>query len=94
MDIFWKHIFPKTSVRYFHRITTKEYDEDDVHEYVYKFMTTQGEEAHKQLSITFHMEINMEKEVTLDPETPKNELAEMSPILNLRTKCWRQVMRL
>ena len=71
MLIFWKHISPKTSERYFHGITAEEYDEDDVHEYVNQSMAIQGKEAHKKLSITelpksilqnhgeHHMETNM-----------------------------------
>ena len=82
MAIFWKYISYKASGKVLPGY------EDDMHEYVYKSMTTRGKEAHKQLSITgllkaflqnpgkHHMETDMEQGMTLDSDTLTNELAE------------------
>ena len=77
--------------RYFKGIPAEEYDEDAVHEYICKFIATQTKEAYKQLLIgkfiepilqnpdKHHRESDLEQQVTLDPETLKNGLAEDEP---------------
>ena len=99
--------FPSKQVkRYFHGIPTEEYDEDNVHECVDKSLVIQGKEAHKQLSITellnpilqnlhkHHMETDMEWEVTHDPGTLKNELAEDKPPTKFGDQILGKVMHL
>ena len=87
----WKYsekTFPSKQVkRYFHGMSTEDYNEDAALEDVDKFIANEGNEAHKQLSIIDLLnpilqnpeKHHIEQDVTLDPEALKNELAEEAP---------------